>query len=622
MSTPGPNTSPEPFVLLSFADSCDRSRVGRVCDRARAIMGELGHAATQLQVGSASDVVAFTARRPDDGYPELPQSGGFAVRFGRRAPAHAQVDSGTPSPTHFSEVSDHRAFDALAPPFALCYRQGPRSPVALVTDPCGLHHVYWHQAGDWAAGSTSSLLLARLSGAGLDELGIATLALLGHHLGDLTAYQQVHKIPAGHLCTFSNGRGDLRRYAAEPERFGRVSAVTDSAAVEEGVLAVRGCVESCLSDFPDAAIELSGGIDSRAVLAAIPPDARQGRRAITLTGPDSPDAPVAADIAAAQGLRHELVDLGDIALLTPEESLALTRDASRRRDHQLNPLGAAVLDWVEAQLPAVPRLTGQNGEYARGFYYSGQRAGATVTPERVARLARWRLLTNDASSLRVFRPGFREEVTAEVLSEIQRHFPAGAPWFRSTDEFYLAQRMQRWVGAGYSVAGRERPILAPFFQRPFIEWVRRTDPVERQGSGLFAEVVASLDPALAGLPLDSGLPVTALCDDRIKSRLRRGGVAGRKYVRKARQRLASASRPPSGAQSLAAGVLRAWRHHPDTIAALEECTFIDPSAIASILREEAPSDPTTVGFLVSLSGLVHDLQEPERQTPSGGLMRC
>ena len=45
-----------------------------------------------------------------------------------------------------------------------------------------------------------------------------------------------------------------------------------------------------LEDHPDAELQLTGGLDSRILLAAIPPSMRRNSRVMTLTVPDSEDS--------------------------------------------------------------------------------------------------------------------------------------------------------------------------------------------------------------------------------------------------------------------------------------------------------------------------------------------
>lgn len=590
------------FLLLTVGPDAEPGRTRDVRVRAESVLGELAGAPARSWELRPHHYLISTDPGLDARVPNLRSGRDITLLLG---------------------CATRWAPDLWAPPMAVCQTNGARGPIRVRTDACGLQHVYWHQHHSWAAASTSSLMLARLAGAAPDEHALGTLAAIGHLLGDQSAYQGVHKVPGGYECELCDGTAQTVRHLTSREQPWPRARRSRREAVETGVAVLRERVGSYLASFPDAAIELSGGLDSRAVLAAIPTAQRHGRRAVCLVSPGDADGPVSEAIARACGLDRQVIDLGGLASLSPRAHHGLAVAASRRRDHQMNPLAGAVLDWVEARIPRQARLTGANGEYARGFYYPGQRSDAVVTNARVRRLTRWRLLTNDAADLRIFRQPVRDELITELHQRIRACFPTGAAWLDSTDEFYLGQRMQRWVGGGYSVPSRREPILAPFFSSDFIDWTRRTDPRDRRGSSLFAEVVHALDPDLAAMPLDRGNAVTALFDRSPAARMRRGEQVAKKYGRKVHQRLASSSRPPAGADAVCQGVLARWRESPEALAELEELPFVDPGMVASIARGDVGTGPATVGLLLSLSGMVRDLVRRDPRTePVKGLALC
>src|SRR5690606_28970946 len=148
------------------------------------------------------------------------------------------------------------------------------------------------------------------------------------------------------------------------------------------------------------------GLDSRMVLAAIPAGMRRGMLAVTVGPEHGDDQRIAAQLARRYGLDHRRVTHEGLIGLEPEQSLQLACAAAAARDCTGNPTALAVLDWQERSFEQRPRLTGQNGEFARGFYYAGQRAHAATTERLVDALARWRAFTNDAVDASLFVPGF------------------------------------------------------------------------------------------------------------------------------------------------------------------------------------------------------------------------
>ena len=158
---------------------------------------------------------------------------------------------------------------SIAPPFGACYRDRPGGPVVVTTDSCGLRHLYVWQGDGWAAASSSSVVLAWVVGARLDEQAMGMFAHVGNHLLERTPFEGITKLDAGSLCRLHRGELSIERF--ELQRADSPVAVGGpTAQASRGVKVIREAVGACLDAYPDAGFELSGGFDSRAVLAAIP----------------------------------------------------------------------------------------------------------------------------------------------------------------------------------------------------------------------------------------------------------------------------------------------------------------------------------------------------------------
>lgn len=485
-------------------------------------------------------------------------------------------------------------------PFAALVRDG--RDVLGVCDPYGLRGLYWHQGDGWAALGSSATALAAAAGAELDALTVGAFALLGSYLDDHTPFRGVRRLRGGEHAVLRAGR--VRVAAGAPDPPGG-PASSRRGLVAEGVAAARAGVEACLRAHPDAALELSGGLDSRMVLAAIPPAQRRERPALTIDHPGSGDAAVAAVLAERTGLRHEVVPAAALADLTPQQALALCRRAAREQDHMGNPVAQAVLDWVEDQLPQTPRLSGQNGEFVRGYYYAGQPPLQRPSPGAVRRLAQWRLLANERVDPALFAPGFHEEAVAATLQALVERF-AGFPggWLDRTDEFYLHERMARWVGTNYTAAARRRPVLAPFFHPDWVAWGRRAPARAKRGSRLFAEVLHTLDPALAAVPLENGVTPAGMAAPDLATTLRRAAITARKVRRKVEQRLRPSTKPAAGAPVLAAKALSALRSSPEALARLHDLPFLDGDVLDMVAEGRRDLDSVSLAFLVAVLGAV------------------
>ncbi|HEX2029448.1 MAG TPA: asparagine synthase-related protein [Nitriliruptorales bacterium] len=557
--------------------------------------------------GSATTVVD----RPDGGrvivgglQPVAPVEGGgrFCVLLSRTVQTLAGTNLDGASLAARLGAGDSQLLAEMAPPFAACWRSEPDGPVLAATDRYGLRHLYVVQRPGWAAASSSSLLLAALLGEGIDQEALAARALVGSFLGTQTPFRGVSKLAAGTFARLAGGRVECRAYVSDPS----LEPFPDrGTAVAAGKEAVTTAVRSCLRAHPRPVIELSGGLDSRLVLAAVPPDARRELHAVTIGTVDSDDLRVARSIAASDGIEHQFVDLTALGELSPEQALATVWYASRRRDHSGNAVALAVLDWVESHIEQRARLTGQNGEFARGFYYAGQRASARTSAGAVRSLAGWRLFSNDRVDPAIFAPGYLDDARATTVRVLQRIFAElGTEWLAATDEYYLQQRMQRWVGIQYSAACLDRPLQSPFFHAVYVEWARRCSPAMKRGSRIFCQVMQQVDPALAALPLDNGVRPTAVGRGGPAVRVAAGRRTASKAIAKVRQRLRGDDKPPVGGPVLAGLVAQAWSRQDDPLSRVASLEFVDAATVRAIARGQRAANPASIGFLLDLDGML------------------
>lgn len=511
------------------------------------------------------------------------------------------------------------AADALAsitPPFAVASCSGPRSPVVAVTDQLGLRHLYWYQGDGWAAVSTSSLALAYCAGADSSGEALAMYGLLGFYLGSATPFAGVHKLTAAELCVLDAGTVRVSRYASlalVPASTGPVPELARSTAS-----VLRELNTTYVEQYPELVLQLSGGLDSRVQLAAIPPAMRPGLRAITLNAPGSADTAIARQLASHARLEHEVLPLDDISGIGPADAHQLVRQAAIRHDCAGNPVGLAVLDWSERRLGTGPRIHGMGGEIARGFYLPGQRQQAAVHPMLVDRLARWRLMTNEAvtNCLPVDLARWARERLFTQLHDIFATY--GCDWLTALDEFYLRERLPRGPGLRLTVAATERKLLGALLHPEFVARARACPPAYRRGSRFMAMVLAELDPELSRVPLDSGYVPATLAAVGLGARLQSQRVTGRKVASKVHQRLSRTGRHPTGAPLVASQVLNHWRREPALLDGVHRIGLVNQAWLTDVLSGARQADVAAIGYLANLQVIAEVAGHIDVQWPVPG----
>ncbi|MFC8620578.1 hypothetical protein ACFT9M_29735 [Micromonospora purpureochromogenes] len=544
--------------------------------------------------------IAFDGEDPGDRVDHTGAS--FTLRLGRAA----RTRTGDVTTAELAEQlgkgtkADGVALAELVPPFAAAHRSGPGEPTVAATDWLGFRQLFWWQGDGVAAISTSALALGALAGAGLDHGALGLQSLVGWQVGLGTVFAQVEKVPAGCLAVLDAGRVETHRYVEQSLALdGPAPSLPE--AVDEMAGMLREFLRAYIADHPTTVLQLTGGQDTRVLLAALSPETRRGLRALTLDVRGGSDATLAEKLSAMCGLDLHLHWLDEQPPVTPAAAHRMALRAAAALDGMASPLALAPLLLAEGHLEQGHRLSGLGGEACRGFYYFGQPRHASTSPHLIGQLANWRLYANEAVDARALEPGFVASARTDALDRITASFDGAPPqWLRATDHFYLYQRMQRWAGAHGSVAAVNRFFINPMFDRRFIQLAHSVSP-DQKGSGLLTgQLIHRLDRELAAVPLDSGLVPARLGQPGIRDRAAAARVTARKLSRKVRQRLRHSGRAQLGAAEVAALVVEHWRTEPDVLAPLRNNGIVREAWLAELLAGRRESAPATVAFLTNL----------------------
>jgi asparagine synthase (glutamine-hydrolysing) len=492
--------------------------------------------------------------------------------------------------------------NSLHSPAALVDVQGDR--VTIRTDGPGLKHVYVTETRDHFAASTSAGVLASFAGAQLDEGSVAQLALLGFLLGTRSLFEGVSLLEVGTAVTLSHGSMRISQQDARGVPQAR-----------SGCDAIRRSVADLLEGSPEAVLELSGGLDSRVILAAMTRVQRRGRIGFTIDSGDGTDARIARALAVREGLEHVVVSGQPWSGRDPMEVHERVQRAARVREFATNALAGATLDIIEELAPPGARLTGVNGEYVRGFYHPGTLPREQVSRPSVRRVLHWRMLTNDRVSDSLLQPEWRSHQVNSLVDSLNEDLRTRSHWLRiALDEFYLHQRVRRWAGPSYSKASVHRRILAPFLHPAFLNWAASTSISERAGSRALARVLCELEPELGRMPLADGLTPAQISASGASDRVRALNRRGAKVIRKVEQRLRASRRPPSGSAEILDPLTEAWSIGRP-FEGLSRLPFLAQGQLERWHDDPSSLDSSTASFLVNLSGSLNLLRSTAADHP-------
>lgn len=300
--------------------------------------------------------------------------------------------------------------------FALALVDRRRDRLVLARDPLGIKPLYVHDDGGRVTFASEIPALIGQAGIGpgtVDPDALADYLLWGSVAAPRTIYRDVRSLEPGEVRVLERTPSDRRRPMSEPLDLLDGEATTTDPWEAREVLsaALRDSVGAHLAGDVPVGLLLSGGVDS-AVLAHLLGQVAPDTTAFTVGNGDHGDRPGASRTATETGLRHVMVEAGD--LLSP----ATVNDVVRS-------LGQPTIDgintWTVAgamrEVGVKVALAGVGADELFGGYPSFR---------RVPRMQRARpFLGSIAGAVPAPRPG---DARSRPLEQARWLHYAGQPW--------------------------------------------------------------------------------------------------------------------------------------------------------------------------------------------------
>ena len=294
----------------------------------------------------------------------------------------------------------------LATAFAIAIYDRDRRIVLLATDRFGLYPVYFsHRNGRLAfAPEVKGVLYTSIPSRELDDVALAQYMRFQQVLGTRTFFTDVRALPNASILTLDLATGDCRiePYWSFDQVPPECANITFGEAADEATRLMRQSVERRLRGDHRTGLYLSGGLDSRTILAAFP---QQGPRPTTLTYgvTGCADAVYAARVAARARTDHHYFEYTDGTWVQAYVDFHLTLTEGVHtwvHLHGIDTLETA-RNWIDIN------LTGLVGDSLLGG------ADVIASPAQV---------TNDLACISFVFQMFNQDYNWPGISEAEEHF--------------------------------------------------------------------------------------------------------------------------------------------------------------------------------------------------------
>lgn len=247
--------------------------------------------------------------------------------------------------------------------FAFAVFDSRRRVLHIVRDPLGIKPLYYTTAEGRIlfASEIRALHAAGIPRKLCPEAAVASAAAGINAFGvGRTLYQDIHELPPGHLLTATEVGIQLQPHTTLPELVADLRGPEATLALRE---ATTGSVRLHLRSRRRIATCLSGGLDSSTIACLIGqllPEARRDFQTFTIctAGTHDSELELAAMVARASGLRHELVTPSDI----PAADVLEMTVAYEVPNHVIGPINQFILLRQIAASGVTVVLDGQGGD--------------------------------------------------------------------------------------------------------------------------------------------------------------------------------------------------------------------------------------------------------------------
>jgi len=285
----------------------------------------------------------------------------------------------------------------------------------LFSDKFGLQPLYYAiiPNGILFAGEVKALLAYEPLKKDLDLNAVADFLHYGQVLGNKTLFTQVQLLPPGTMLTFdlNSGKVSLEEYFRLDSLFAKGGTYDSKAGeFEAAELLVKAVTSRCAGE--GLGLSLSGGLDSRAILAAMGQQAK-GLATYTLGLPGCADEKLAAQMARTCGTAHEFIPLGSDYLADFAGMASNMIHLSDGLYHPHESTEMLALDYFK-KAPFRILLRGHGGELAKASLAYPVMATQALydcrTPEQVLNFIfnQTNLVIRDIDPGKLFQPAFRD----------------------------------------------------------------------------------------------------------------------------------------------------------------------------------------------------------------------
>lgn len=401
--------------------------------------------------------------------------------------------------------------------FAVTIVDRARRRILIANDTIGQRPVYYNLRGSRLVfgGAVNAILQDATLKRSINREAMADLFEYRYVLGDKTLFEGISLLSPGARLLYDLGSGsaEVEEDDSLDDWFGAsVDARPSEVILDELAEIFRVAARRVCDGERQNTVSLSGGMDSRAVLAAIRPEEVK-INSFTVGLPGSIDKKLSRRIARAANC-PAIYSETDPAILQPDNYMRLTREAialtDGMRGSSFHPLTAHLAEKFQ-QFDLEVVLTGHGGEFAKldrayGFSLNVEKDMGS-SPQEIKDIVFQKMSDHAWDSVdrkKLFKGEMVSSHRESLYASFDREFSkidSSLPIDQQLSYFFLREFFRKHAVLSNRIHGNFSEIEYPFIAEEFVRAVLRTPLRLRLNHGIHRHIIKVHNPALLQIPV-------------------------------------------------------------------------------------------------------------------------
>jgi len=410
--------------------------------------------------------------------------------------------------------------------FNIIIWDGNEKKLTVANDRYGLRPIYYAQSknGLYLASEVKAILACNDVSKNVDHSAIASLFFFGFVMENKTYFESIKLLPPASLLVFKNNKISISNYWDFNFLDKKEGKPQDYYEERLGNLILQA-IERHVGDGVRITVPLSGGLDSRTILASIDKE-HYPINTVTFGTEDMDDVKIARRISNVLGANHHYLEVSPEDIINNAKKIVNITDGMISFLHSTGNMKFELIkDYTDVCLDGMQPF----GSFFSPFAIFKRKDKLLIADYLFQPISR------DLARSLFIHPYYKKirDYPREIIANISRKCKSTSA-SGIIDYAIATQYVRRFVNYGNIVKRTHVEVRSPFFDNDLVDFIVNTPPHERRYQYLYTRTFSRLFPELSKIPWEkTGLPIDAtnsfaqmtLC--LVKKRLKKkmGGVS-------------------------------------------------------------------------------------------------